>query len=60
MLKVVGCVWMTASIMAITLGNFWFTYGIWPQSWWAFALFVFLGIANRFANEAILKEVQKD
>ena len=38
------------------LGNFWFTYGIWPRSWWSFALFVilqlFLGvIVRRFDRE---------
>lgn len=25
------------------LGNFWFTYGIWPRSWWSFVGFSLIG-----------------
>ena len=27
-----------------TLGNYWFTYGIWPRSWSALVLFTFTSV----------------
>jgi hypothetical protein len=38
------------------LGNFWFTYGIWPRSWMAF---VFFGLANITIN-LVMKTVLKE
>jgi hypothetical protein len=29
----------------LTLGNYWFTFGLWPKSWIAFAGFWFAGLS---------------
>lgn len=31
-------------VVVIHLGNFWFTYGIWPRSWVSFAVFASLSL----------------
>lgn len=46
-----------ASLMFLSqLGNFWFTYGIWPKSWGAYFLFSFAGLVLYAATMAVTKE----
>lgn len=47
---------LIAATFAVQLGNFWYTYGIWPQSWWAFTLFLFASMSLMLIREAIAKE----
>ena len=39
-----------------TLGNMWFTYGIWPRSWGAFFTFWIAGIALISVMQELKKE----
>lgn len=27
---------ITAATLALSLGNYWYTFGLWPKSWWSF------------------------
>ena len=38
------------------IGNFWFTYGIWPRSWVAFTIFFFISLVLSL----MLQQVYKD
>lgn len=42
-----------------SLGNFYFTYGIWPKSWWSFSLFIISGIIISLLINKVLKELQE-
>jgi hypothetical protein len=44
--------------MMSTLGNFWFTYGIWPRSWGSFALFGVINLIISMAISGVLKEIR--
>jgi hypothetical protein len=41
---------LTAISIGLMFGNYWFTFGLWPKSWTAFALF---GIASMIVSWAI-------
>ena len=41
MTKFIAIACLVVLLMLNTLGNYWFTYGIWPRSWGALALFTF-------------------
>lgn len=40
--KFVALILLTGASIAVTFGNYWFTFGIWPRSWFAFFGFAFL------------------
>jgi hypothetical protein len=40
------------------LGNYWFTFGLWPQSWAAFVGFGLLWILIAVARDGIQKEAK--
>lgn len=46
---------LVASILA-TLGNFWFTYGVWPRSWWSFLVFALISVCIQIAYRAVKSE----
>jgi len=39
MTKVIALLALTVLAIGLMLGNYWFTFGLWPQSWLAFMLF---------------------
>lgn len=39
MAKFLAHLFLVAASYATILGNYWFTYGIWPRSWISFAAF---------------------
>lgn len=41
------------------LGNFWFTFGLWPQSWASFTFFWLVSIVLHKALDAVHKEMDK-
>jgi len=41
--------------IGITLGNYWFTYGLWPQSWTSFVLFAIAGLIVSSAIQHVMK-----
>ena len=47
---------MAANIF-LQLGTFWFVYGIWPISWWAFVLFSLLMYVQSEAAKFIAKKL---
>lgn len=54
--KLLACLFLLVASFFTMLGNFWFTYGIWPQSWWSFAGFALLTITI----QALWLAVKKD
>ncbi len=55
--KLVALFAVLALSFMIQLGNFWFTYGIWPRSWGAFAFFTIASIINYSMLTRITKEI---
>jgi hypothetical protein len=47
---------LLAAAFFVTLGNFWYTYGIWPKSWGAFVAFFILSITLLLLRQAVEKE----
>lgn len=43
--RVFAWLFVLSAAVLCQLGNFWFTYGIWPRSWLAFVLFALIGVA---------------
>lgn len=43
MIKLIALLSLSVLTLLVTIGNFWFTYHLWPQSWLSF---VFFGFAN--------------
>ena len=50
---------LIAAAILTTLGNFWFTYGIWPRNWFAFIGFAVISIVNYHVASLFVKEVNK-
>lgn len=42
--------------LGVMLGNYWFTFGLWPQSWLAFFGFGFVGVLLRVIYDRVEKE----
>jgi hypothetical protein len=42
--KVLAGLFIVSAQFFVMLGNFWFTYGLWPLSWVAFGVFLVIGI----------------
>ena len=56
MTKLVALIALLVLALLTMLGNYWFTYGLWPRSW---ASFVVFGIANLLIVAA-MEAVKKD
>jgi hypothetical protein len=56
MSKVVALIALIVAAVFLTLGNFWFTYGIWPKSWWSFFVFALASTVLSQMLTAVLKE----
>jgi hypothetical protein len=56
MTKTIALMSLVAIQIALSLGNYWFTFGLWPRSW---ASFVFFGIAY-VVVVGLISVVQKD
>jgi hypothetical protein len=54
--KTIALVALVAIQIVIALGNYWFTFGLWPRSW---GWFVFFGLAST-VNVALIRIVQED
>lgn len=44
--------------LALMLGNYWYTFGLWPRSWWAFFGFGMSMIVLMLIREAVQKEAK--
>lgn len=49
---------LSLSMLAILagLGNFWFTCGIWPKSWWSFVVFGLVSVVLAQLLTSVIKE----
>lgn len=56
MTKFMANIALIALSLVCTLGNFWFTYGIWPKSWMSFVGFGVATIALVVIRMAVDKE----
>lgn len=56
MSKAVALIAVIVAMTLNTVGNFYFTYGIWPQSWFSFVFFFVFGLVLFFVMDAIRKE----
>ena len=36
--KFLAALFLLVAGIALQLANFWYTFGIWPKSWWSFVL----------------------
>jgi hypothetical protein len=54
--KVIANVGLMAAGLALMLGNYWYTFGLWPRNWWAFVLFGVGNIVLLLLRTAIEKE----
>lgn len=57
--KLIAALALIASSFCIMLGNFWFTYGVWPRSWTAFVFFAVAQMVNYLLLQAIGKEIKE-
>lgn len=46
MTKLLAYMFTSCAGIAITLGQYWYVFGIWPRSWGALVLFSLLGMLN--------------
>ena len=56
MTKAVALFGLTAVSFAATLGNFWFTFGLWPKSWSSFALFFAISVTTTMLYRAVMED----
>lgn len=56
MTKFIAKAFITLGIGAVSLANFWFTFGIWPKSWTSFVLCVVAQILLLALSLAVDKE----
>jgi len=54
--KFIAIITIMTLMLFNTLGNFWYTYGIWPRSWAAFAGFWFCGLVLYIAMQIVTTE----
>jgi hypothetical protein len=54
--KVIALMGLVAIQVALSLANYWFTFGLWPRSW---ASFVFYGLAS-VVVVGLIRIVQED
>ncbi len=43
--KLLAMLFLAACAVAVSVGNFWFTFGIWPRNWWSMVLFTLISTA---------------
>jgi hypothetical protein len=56
MAKGIAMLCIIALMFLSGLGNFWFTYGIWPKSWVSFTTFSVVAMLLHMLLEVIKKE----
>jgi 4-hydroxybenzoate polyprenyltransferase len=56
MTKFLAQVLLIVITLAVTLGNYWYTFGLWPKSWWSFVGFGFAMILLLLIRETVDKE----
>jgi hypothetical protein len=56
MAKTVAVIVLMVAAGCVALGNYWYTFGLWPRSWVAFFGFLVLQIIVRETFDAIRKD----
>lgn len=55
MTRVIALVALSVIAIALTFGNYWWTFGLWPKSWTSFVLFAVANTIVASAMSAILE-----
>jgi len=50
MAQIVAVIGLMIAAACVALGNYWYTFGLWPRSWWAFVGFL---LANIFIQQLL-------
>lgn len=53
--KLLALVFLTITTGCIGAANWWFTFGMWPKSWWSFSVCLVLSMINANVLAAVLK-----
>lgn len=56
MTKFLANLFLIAAGISVQLGNYWFTYGLWPRSWGSFLLFSTLAVVLMGMNQILREE----
>jgi hypothetical protein len=55
MVKIAAVIAVMVAAAGVALGNYWYTYGLWPRSWWAFVGFLIANIVVTQFLDALRK-----
>jgi hypothetical protein len=55
MTKTIAILALLVISIGLVWGNYWFTFGLWPRSWTAFALFGFAQLVVTALMQAVTK-----
>lgn len=56
--KMIAVLSLCALAVLCSLGNYWYTFGLWPKSWFAFVGFFAMSSAITAAITAVAKDSQ--
>jgi hypothetical protein len=56
MTKIIAVIALVIISVGLQLGNYWWTFGLWPRSWVSFSLFALASVAVSTAFTVILKD----
>lgn len=56
MTKLVAYIGLAAAAFVAALGNYWFTFGLWPKSWLSFTLFLCVSMGITALKGALDRE----
>lgn len=55
MTKAIATIALVVISIGLGLGNYWWTFGLWPKSWLSFLLFGFASVLVSTALSAVMK-----
>lgn len=58
MTKFIAVLMLTVVSVFCSLGNYWFTFGLWPRSWGAFFLFWVLSYSLLLMTQLVFRDKQ--
>ena len=56
MTKTIALFALRTIAIGLMLGNYWFTFGLWPKSWTAFVLFAVASLLVSSGIQAVMKD----
>ncbi len=55
MTQAIALLALTVLAIGLMLGNYWFTFGLWPQSWTSFVLFAAASLVVSGLMQAVVR-----